>query len=174
MQESIEITWKSYLIREEGVTTFDHYIASHFQRANHHEEGIIFNPWTGGPYPTWGMPALKASKAAALQGNEKWRRFHLAIMKAFYTEGRNISCEQVLWEIAKDTGLAVEELKQKMEDPKWAHLVYEETREAQQVYGIHAIPAVVVEDRYLVEGAVPLARYQQVIEEVKSFSRFSD
>jgi len=98
----------------------------------------------------------------------------LAIMKAFYTEGRNISCEQVLWEIAKDTGLAVEELKQKMEDPKWEHLVYEETREAQQVYGIHAIPAVVVEDRYLVEGAVPLARYQQVIEEVKSSSRFSD
>ena len=46
------------------------------------------------------MPALKASKAAELQGREKWKKFHLAVMKAFYTDGRDISKEHVLEEIA--------------------------------------------------------------------------
>ena len=89
MRESLAISWKSYLIRGEGVTEFDDYIASHFKRANEQEEGITFNPWKSGHYPTWGMPALRASKAAALQGREKWNRFHLAVMKAFYTDGKS-------------------------------------------------------------------------------------
>jgi predicted DsbA family dithiol-disulfide isomerase len=35
------------------------------------------------------------------------------------------------------------------------------------VFGIRSIPAVVVEGTLLVEGTVPIARYKQVIEEVK-------
>ena len=102
---ALTVSWKSYLIREKGVTVFDDYIASHFERANEQEEGIAFNPWKKGTYPTWGMPALKASKAVALQGDKKWKRFHLAVMKAFYTDGRDISSEQVLEEIAEKRGL---------------------------------------------------------------------
>ena len=164
---ALTVSWKSYLIREKGVTVFDDYIASHFERANEQEEGIAFNPWKKGPYPTWGMPALRASKAAALQGDKKWSRFHLAVMKAFYTDGRDISSEQVLEEIAKETGLNLEEFAREFNDPKWENVVYEETREAQEVCGIRSIPAVVVQNRYLVEGVVPVAHYKQVIEEVK-------
>ncbi len=146
--------------------TFDDYIASHFARANEQEEGVIFNPWKSGPYPAWGMPALKASKAAALQGKEKWRRFHLSIMKAFYTEGRDISQEPVLINLARETSLDVEALTQALRDPAWERLVYEETREAREIYGVRAIPAVVIHNRYLVEGTVPLSHYKKVIAEV--------
>jgi predicted DsbA family dithiol-disulfide isomerase len=161
------LSWKSYLIRDEGVTSFDDYIASHFERANGHEKGIIFNPWKSGPYPTWGMPALRASKAAALQGKEKWRSFHLAVMKAFYTEGRDISKSEVLEEVAREKGLAMNAFIEECRNHKWEDLVYEETRRAQEVFGISSIPTVVVAGTVLVEGTVSIARYKQVIEEVK-------
>jgi predicted DsbA family dithiol-disulfide isomerase len=162
-EKSLTISWKSYLIREEGVTVFDDYIASHFRRADEQEESVSFNPWKSGPYPAWGMPALRASKAAALQGEEKWRRFHLAVMKAFYTDGRDISSEKVLGEVAAESGLEVQQFIRELENPRWEKLVYEETREAQEVYGVRSIPAVIVRDRYLVEGAVPVSHYREAI-----------
>jgi predicted DsbA family dithiol-disulfide isomerase len=163
----VVLSWKSYLIRDEGVTTFDDYIASHFERANEHEEGIVFNPWKSGPYPTWGMPALKASKAAALQGNEKWRRFHLALMKAFYTEGRDISKNEILEEVARENELLIPAFIEECRNPKWEDLVYEETRRGREVFGIRSIPAVVVEGNVLVEGTVSIDQYKQVIAEVQ-------
>ena len=164
----MSLGWRSYLIRGEGMTVFDEYIASHFRRANEQEEGIIFNPWRSGPYPRWGMPALMASKAAELQGKEKWRTFHLAVMKAFYTDSRDISSLAVLEEIGRETGLDMESFTVRMRDPRFEAEVYEETRQAQDRYGIRAIPAVVVDNRFLVEGAVPLSRYKQALNEVRS------
>ena len=166
------ISWKSYLIREEGVTTFDDYVASHFKRANEQEEDIFFNPWQSGPYPTWGMPALKASKAAALQGSKKWQSFHLAVMKAFYTDGRDISREKVLEEIAEEQGLDMDAFLKECKNPTWEKLVYEETKKAREVFGIRSIPTVVVQNRFLVEGTVPVSRYKQVMEEVKQKPEF--
>ncbi len=168
------ISWKSYLIREEGVTTFDDYIASHFERANQQEEGIIFNTWKLGPYPTWGMPALRASKAAALQGRKKWRRFHLAVMKAFYTDGRDISRQEVLEQIAEEQELIMDEFLKECKNPDWEKLVYEETNRAQEVFGIRSIPTVVVQNRFLVEGIVPVSHYKKVIEEVKRTEQKSE
>lgn len=89
-------------------------------------------------------------------------------MKAFYIDGRDISNEQVLEEIAKETGLAMEEFIQESVNPKWENLVYEETRQAQGVFGIRSILTVVVQNRYLVEGVVSLSYYKQVVEEVKT------
>ncbi len=168
LKGSLAVSWKSYLIREEGVTVFDEYIASHFARANEQEEAITFNPWKAGPYPTWGMPALKASKAAALQGKKKQDRFHLAVMKAFYTDGRDISSEQVLEKVAEEEGLIPEEISRELKNPKWERIVYSETKEAKEALGIRSIPAVVVNNRYLVEGAVSVSHYKRVIEELKT------
>ena len=168
------ISWKSYLIREEGVTTFDDYIASHFERANQQEEGIIFNPWKAGPYPTWGMPALRASKAAALQGRKKWRRFHLAVMKAFYTDGRDISRQDVLEQIAEEQELIMDEFVKEYKNLKWEKLVYEETNRAQEVFGIRSIPTVVVQDRFLLEGIVSLSHYKKAREQVKKTEQESE
>ena len=164
----MSVHWKSYLIRGEGMTTFDEYIASHFRRANEQEEGVIFNPWRSGPYPSWGLPALMASKAAEQQGKEKWRNFHLAVMKAFYTDSRDISSPAVLEEIGRETGLDMEAFTVGMRDRRFEAEVYEETRQAKDRYGIWSIPAVVIDNRILVEGAVPLAHYQQVLHEVRS------
>ena len=136
-------------------------------RANEHEECITFNPWKSGPYPAWGMPALRASKVAALQGKEKWNIFHLAVMKAFYTDGRDVSNENVIEEIAEETGLAMEEFTKELRNPKWQKIVYEETRQAQEIFGIRSIPTVIVQNSYLVEGVVSVSYYRKVVEEMR-------
>jgi len=116
------------------------------------------------------MPALKASKAAALQGKKKRDRFHLAVMKAFYTDGRDISNEQVLEKVAEEEGLIAEEFSREFKNPKWERIVYSETKEAKERLGIRSIPAVVVNNNYLVEGAVSVSHYKKVIEEVNTSS----
>ena len=114
------------------------------------------------------MPALRASKVAALQGKEKWNRFHLAVMKAFYTDGRDISNECVIEEIAEEAGLAMEGFTRKLRNPKWGNMVYEETRQAQEIFGIRSIPTTVIQNSYLVEGIVSVSYYKKVIEEMRS------
>jgi predicted DsbA family dithiol-disulfide isomerase len=89
-------------------------------------------------------------------------------MKAFYTDSRDISSLAVLEEIGRETGLDMEVFTVGIRDPRFEAEVYEETRQAQDRYGIRAIPAVVVHNRFLVEGAVPLSRYQQALNEVRS------
>ena len=74
----------------------------------------------------------------------------------------------MLEEIGCESGLDMEDFARQMSDPRWEALVYEETRQAQEQYGISAIPAVVVENRFLVEGAVPLSRYEQALNEVRT------
>jgi predicted DsbA family dithiol-disulfide isomerase len=113
------------------------------------------------------MPALRASKVAALQGKGKWNRFHLAVMKAFYTDGRDVSNENVIEEIAEETGLAMEEFTKELRNPKWQKIVYEETRQAQEIFGIRSIPTVIVQNSYLVEGVVAVSYYRKVVEEMR-------
>ena len=120
------------------------------------------------------MPALKASKAAALQGRKKWRSFHLAVMKAFYTDGRDISRQDVLEQIAEEQELIMDEFVKEYKNLRWEKLVYEETNRAQEVFGIRSIPTVVVQNRFLVEGIVPLSHYKQVLEEVKRTEQKSE
>ena len=52
-------------------------------------------------------------------------------------------------------------------NPEWEHLVYEETKRAQEVLGIRSIPTAVVQNRFLVEGTVPVSHYKEVIEQIK-------
>jgi len=89
-------------------------------------------------------------------------------MKAFYTDGRDISSEQVLEKVAKEEGLITEEFSREFKNPEWERIVYSETKEAKETLGIRSIPAVVVHNRYLVEGAVSVSHYKRVIEEVKT------
>jgi len=56
----------------------------------------------------------------------------------------------------------------RLSDPQFETLVYEETRHAQEQYGISSIPVLVIQNRFLVEGAVPLSQYQQILNEVRS------
>lgn len=52
-----------------------------------------------------GLPSLLAAKAAGRHGEEAFLRFHFALFRAFFEEGRDIGDERVLVEVAREAGL---------------------------------------------------------------------
>ena len=46
--------------------------------------------WSRPDYPTWSLPALDAAKCVALQGEAPFETTHLALYRAFFTDGVNI------------------------------------------------------------------------------------
>jgi predicted DsbA family dithiol-disulfide isomerase len=53
------------------------------------------------------LPAFRAARAAQMQGDDAFYRFHPLLFDAYHAEGRDISDPEVLAEIAADAGLDV-------------------------------------------------------------------
>jgi predicted DsbA family dithiol-disulfide isomerase len=90
-----------------------------------------------------------------------------ALFAAYFTEGRDPSNRDVLIEIAASVGL----------DPARAHKVLEsdlyaaEVREREDFYrqhGIHAVPSVVVNEKYLIQGGQPVEVFEQALRKIAS------
>ena len=107
----ISTSWRSYplVVREIRNRLISSHSVESRRRAALEEDRIGFNPWNPDePYPASSMPALRAAKCAQLQGGAAFRRFHIALFRAFFEEDMNISEREVLISLAKKTGLDVE------------------------------------------------------------------
>lgn len=159
----MRVVWRSFILRdEEPGATFNEYRRGHWARAGAYEPEAIFVPWRGDArFPTWGVPALVAAKAAERQG--KFEPFHLACFKAMFTDGRDISDPEVVAAVAREVGCDPARFTADLADRDLVRAVLEEHREAVDRYGIRAIPTVVIDGR-TVEGAVPEEEYVRLIE----------
>jgi len=78
----------------------------------------------------------------------------LLLLKAYFTDGKNIADKDVLVQLAKDAGLDGAEASDILASDRFAQDVKaEEALWAQR--GISSVPAVVVNDRYLISGGQP-------------------
>jgi predicted DsbA family dithiol-disulfide isomerase len=159
----VRVVWKSFILRDEDPTiTFDAYRRGHWLRAGAYEPEAVFVPWRGeARYPTWGVPALVAAKAAERQG--KFDAYHMACFKAMFTDSRDISDPQVLVAIAGEVGLDTERFTADLHDRSLPEGVLAEHREAVERFGIGAIPSVVIEGQ-VIQGAVPEEVYVRAID----------
>lgn len=78
----------------------------------------------------------------------------LALLKAYFTDGKNIADKNVLVELAREAGLDGAEAIQILESDRFAQEVKEEEALWAQ-RGISSVPAVIVNDRYLISGGQP-------------------
>jgi predicted DsbA family dithiol-disulfide isomerase len=88
------------------------------------------------------------------EGTGKQTALKQALFTAYFTEGRNPGDPQVLEEIAASVGLDRERARQILASTEYAN----EVREREQSYlsrGITAVPAVILNNRYLVQGGQP-------------------
>ncbi|WP_432240242.1 DsbA family oxidoreductase [Herbaspirillum robiniae] len=83
-----------------------------------------------------------------------------ALLKAYFTDGKNIADRAVLADIAAQCGLDGAEAARVLASDRFAQEVRdEETMWAQR--GINSVPAVVVNDRYLISGGQPPEVFEQ-------------
>jgi len=123
------------------------------------------SPWSGAsPPPSHSLPAAIAGKTAATFGQETWRRYHQNLLRAYFIGNRDISSSEVLLEVARETdidiGVFEETLKANGKD--FESQVFAEYNEALSS-GVNGVPAVVIDNRYLISGAVEVEHYQKAL-----------
>ena len=102
---------------------------------------------------------------AGLQGDAPQRALKHALLKAYFTDGRNPSDHAVLVQAALDAGLAEAEAREVLARDAYR----DEVRQAQAFYqqqGIHSVPAVVINDRHLISGGQPVEVFEQALRQI--------
>lgn len=88
-----------------------------------------------------------------------------ALFKIYFTEGKAPSEHAVLIEAAREAGLDPDAAAEVLTEGLYA----DEVRELEQRYtgaGIHAVPAVVVNGRYLIQGGQPVEVYAETLRNI--------
>ncbi len=102
---------------------------------------------------------------AELEGRQ--RELKRALFTAYFTEGRNPSDREVLIDVATQAGLDAVRAREVLESGRYA----DEVREREQFYGqqgIRAVPSVIVDDRYLIQGGQPVEVFEQALRQIAS------
>jgi predicted DsbA family dithiol-disulfide isomerase len=102
---------------------------------------------------------------AALEGSERQHALKKALFKAYFTDGNSPEDKEVLVQAASQAGL----------DPVRARAILasdefeSEVRHREGYYmehGIHAVPAVIVNDRHLIQGGQPPEVFEQALRQL--------
>ena len=93
-----------------------------------------------------------------------------ALLKAYFTEGRSPAQAPVLIDAAAQAGLDPARAAEILESDEFAG----EVRERQKFYqdhGIDAVPAVIVNDRHLIQGGQPPEVFEQALRQIAAQSQ---
>lgn len=171
--DGIDIEWRSFLLRpepeERDVDRFVEYTKSWERPASLEPEAKFNTPWSAEHAPpSHSMPAAIAGKVAATFGEGPSGAYHRALLDAYFVENRTVSDRDVLLDIAADVGIDRDEFARRFDDQRveLARLVIDDHNDAIEA-GITGVPAVVVDGRYLVTGAVDVEHYRRVLAHVR-------
>lgn len=102
---------------------------------------------------------------AGQQGQKPMHDLKQALFSAHFTDGRNISDNTVLADIAAEVGLNREEALAVLADQRFAKEVRAEERHWQQ-QGIQSVPAMIFNERHLVSGAQGVDNYVNILQQL--------
>lgn len=92
-----------------------------------------------------------------------------ALLTAYFTEGRDVSAHPVLLELVEEVGLDVAQARELLQGDRFAGEVRAQER-FYQAQGISAVPSVIVNDRYLIQGGQPAAVFEQTLRRIAAES----
>lgn len=102
---------------------------------------------------------------AGLQTPNLQRELKHALLAAYHTEGRNPGATAVLLDVAKQLGLDVEAAGRVLSSDEFT----DEVRSAEQHWqqtGINAVPSVIINDHYLIQGGQPPDVFEAAIRKI--------
>lgn len=88
-----------------------------------------------------------------------------ALLKAYQADDRNPSDPAVLLDAAREAGLDADAARQVLEQGRYADEVRAQERHWQEM-GIQSVPSVIVNDRYLIQGAQPPEAFEQALRRI--------
>lgn len=144
-------------------------IMTHWEAAASHPDGERINValmrQRDFPYP-YSMPGLLACKAAEFQGGAEahWDMFD-RVQQAHAVEARNIADLDVLRECAREVGLDPIRWERDYHSAE-VRAAVEGDREEARRRGISAVPTLVFNDRWQVQGAVPEIFLRRLIDDI--------
>jgi predicted DsbA family dithiol-disulfide isomerase len=86
----------------------------------------------------------------------------VALLKAYFGEGENVSSHDVLVRIAGEVGLDAAKAREVLDSDRFAEDVREQER-FYQSQGIRAVPSVIINGRYLIQGGQPPEAFEQIL-----------
>lgn len=88
-----------------------------------------------------------------------------ALFKAYFTDGQSPGDHEVLVRVAGEVGLDAAEAREVLASGRYA----DEVREREQLYlrsGIHSVPAIIVNERHLIQGGQPVEVFEQALRQI--------
>jgi predicted DsbA family dithiol-disulfide isomerase len=88
-----------------------------------------------------------------------------ALFAAYFTEGRDPSDRETLVDIATQVGLDAAQAREVLESGRYA----DDVRERERFYGergIQAVPSVIINDKYLIQGGQPVEAFEQALRQI--------
>jgi predicted DsbA family dithiol-disulfide isomerase len=102
---------------------------------------------------------------AGLEGGDRQHALKKALFEAYFTQGRSPEDHEVLFNAAERWGLDPARAREILGSGEYAAQV----REQEQFYtgqGIHAVPAVIIDDRHLIQGGQPPEVFEQALRQL--------
>lgn len=93
-----------------------------------------------------------------------------ALLRAYFTDGEDVSDHATLLRIAQAAGLPVDRARAVLESGAHAH----EVRADEQMFmraGINAVPAVIIDRRHLISGGQPVEVFERALRELAAAKR---
>jgi predicted DsbA family dithiol-disulfide isomerase len=102
---------------------------------------------------------------AGLEDEARQHALKKALFKAYFTDGRSPESDDVLLGAVQSAGLDVERAREILAGDEFAQAVREQ-EEFYTSHGIHAVPAVIVNDRHLIQGGQPPEVFEQALRQI--------
>jgi predicted DsbA family dithiol-disulfide isomerase len=156
-QDTVERLSKKYGMTPEQVRRNDDVIT-----ARGHEVGFTFNmDKRTRTYNTF--DAHRLLHWAGLEGRQLALKH--ALLKAYFVDGENPSAQDVLVRLCGESGLDPQRAREIIASEEYAA----EVRELEHFYleqGINSVPAIIINDRHLIEGGQPPAAFEQALRQL--------
>ena len=98
-------------------------------------------------------------------GEGRQRELKHALLRAYFTDGRDVSNRDTLVQLAGDTGLDAERARTVLESGEFT----DEVRADEEFFiqaGIRGVPAIIIERKHLISGGQPVEVFEQALREV--------
>jgi predicted DsbA family dithiol-disulfide isomerase len=104
---------------------------------------------------------------AELEGQQ--HALKLALLEAYFTNGEDVSSHDVLARVAGQAGLDAAKAREVLDSGRYADEVRARERFFQE-QGIRAVPSVIVNGRYLIQGGQPPEVFEQTLRQIAAES----